>query len=338
MPLIANTLCQMLESEYPFWQAPLPFACISPAMSGKISACGGVGILRIAEHDNCNSLQEDINAYKKHHDRPAFCFSHRLPQHPQGGPADTFAAELLEQRWQLNHLIPNEGDHFLDLLDLVMSVKPRAVGFAQGLPDRETLALINQQNICTFAVCSNMLEALTADDFGCTVIVLQGPEAGGERSIFSNTLPVMQIPAQSLLQQARKVIPKPLVVWGDYSSAADMIAAIICGAESIMLDRAFLACPENGLDELNRQRAACANEYENTVSDQYTARPMRCLHNDFTRHPEELLTGNEALFAAAFARAKTYRPLPVSVSAITPPQSLPLYFQQLAEEIRQYIA
>lgn len=338
MPLIANPLCQMLGIQYPFWQAPLPFACISAEMSGKISAHGGLGILRIAEHDNCDSLSNDIAAYNKHHSHPAFCFSHRLPQHPQGEPADTFAVELLEQRYQLNNITPREGDHFLDLLDLVLAAQPRALGFAQGLPDRETLALISAQNICTFAICSNMLEALTADDFGCDVIVLQGAEAGGERSRFTNTLEPVSMPALSLLQQARKVIQKPLVVWGDYSAAPDMIAAIICGAQSIMLDRPFLACPENDLDDINRQRAACANEYDTTISDQYTVRPMRCLYTDFTRQPEELLIGNEALFAATFARKKQYRPLPVSVSAIAEPQSLVQYFQHMAEEIRQYIA
>ena len=314
MYLVTNALSEQLGSQYPFWQAPLPFDLISADMSGRISAQGAHGIIRIAAHDTRDSLTAKINAYRKHHAAPSFCFAHCLPQQPQGDKPDTFAAELLQ------------------------TARPRAIGFAQGLPDRETLSLIREQGIFTFAIVGNLLEALSADDFGVDALVLQGMEAGGERSAFSNDLPHVEQTALSLLQQVRAYSNKPLIVWGDLTGAADIVAAIISGAQAVMLDRPFLACAENALDDETRARVIHGSEYQSQISDQYTARPLRCLQHAFSDADEALLRGQENLFAAAFAQQPEARPLPVSISAIDDPQTLTHYLNHQAQHIRQMIA
>ena len=145
MHLVTNALSEQLGSQYPFWQAPLPFDLISADMSGRISAQGAHGIIRIAAHDTRDSLTAKIDAYRKHHAAPSFCFAHCLPQQPQGDKPDTFAAELLQTRLNTEPLTLQRGDHFLDLLDTAIAARPRAIGFAQGLPDRETLSLIRER-------------------------------------------------------------------------------------------------------------------------------------------------------------------------------------------------
>ena len=338
MYLVTNALSEQLGSQYPFWQAPLPFDLISADMSGRISAQGAHGIIRIAAHDTRDSLTAKIDAYRKHHAAPSFCFAHCLPQQPQGDKPDTFAAELLQTRLNTEPLTLQRGDHFLDLLDTAIAARPRAIGFAQGLPDRETLSLIREQGIFTFAIVGNLLEALSADDFGVDALVLQGMEAGGERSAFTNDLPHVEQTALSLLQQVRAYSNKPLIVWGDLTGAADVVAAIISGAQAVMLDRPFLACTENALDEASRARVIHGSEYQSQISAQYTARPLRCLPHAFSDAEEALLRGQENLFAAAFAQQPEARPLPVSISAIDDPQTLTHYLNQQAQLIRQMIA
>ena len=330
MYLVTNALSEQLGSQYPFWQAPLPFDLISADMSGRISAQGAHGIIRIAAHDTRDSLSAKTDAYRKHHAAPSFCFSHCLPQQPQGDKPDIFAAELLQTRLNTEPLTLQRGDHFLDLLDAAIAARPRAIGFAQGLPDRETLALIREQGIFTFAIVGNLLEALSADEFGVDALVLQGMEAGGERSAFTNDLPHVE--------QVRAYSAKPLIVWGDLTGAADVVAAIISGAQAVMLDRPFLACTENGLDEESRARVIHGSEYQSQISAQYTARPLRCLPHAFSDAEEELLRGQENLFAAAFAQQPEARPLPVAISAIDDPQTLTHFLNQQAQHIRQMIA
>ena len=64
MYLVTNALSEQLGSQYPFWQAPLPFDLISADMSGRISAQGAHGIIRIAAHDTRDSLTAKIDAYR----------------------------------------------------------------------------------------------------------------------------------------------------------------------------------------------------------------------------------------------------------------------------------
>ena len=123
MYLVTNALSEQLGSQYPFWQAPLPFDLISADMSGRISAQGAHGIIRIAAHDTRDSLTAKIDAYRKHHAAPSFCFAHCLPQQPQGDKPDTFAAELLQTRLNTEPLTLQRGDHFLDLLDTAIPAR-----------------------------------------------------------------------------------------------------------------------------------------------------------------------------------------------------------------------
>lgn len=342
MYLVTNALSERLGSLYPFWQAPLPFDLINAEMSGRISAQGAHGIIRIAAHDTRDSLELKTAAYRRHYVAPSYCFAHCLPQQPQGNKPDTFAAEILQNHYNSEPLILQRGDHFLDLLDTAIAAEPRAIGFAQGLPDRETLALIRERGILTFAIVGNLLEALSADDFGIDVLVLQGMEAGGERSAFTNDLPRVEQSAQSLLQQVRAYSKKPLVLWGDISSAADVVAAIISGAQAVMLDRPFLACSENDdLSPEQRERVINGSEYQSSISDLYTARPLRCLYQPFSDNDEEvrqLLRGQEDLFAATFAQRPEERPLPIAISAIEDPRNLTHFLNQQAQHIRQLIA
>ena len=338
MYLVSNALSERLGSQYPFWQAPLPFNLISAEMSGRIGAQGAHGIIRIAAHDTRDSLEAKTAAYRQHHAAPSYCFAHLLPHQPQGDKPDTAAAELLQTRLNSEPLALQRGDHFLDLLDTAIAAQPRAIGFAQGLPDRETLALIREQGILTFAIVGNLLEALSADDFGIDVLVLQGMEAGGERAAFTNDLPHVEQTALSLLQQVRAYSKKPLVLWGDLTGPADTVAAIISGAQAVMLDRPFLACAENGLEPDLRERAIHGSEYQSHISDQYTTRPMRCLHHRASAIDDAALRGQENLYAAAFAQQPEERPLPVAISAIDDPQNLTHYLNQQAQHIRQMIA
>ena len=338
MYLVHNALSQQLESQYPFWQAPLPFDLIDAEMSGRISAHGAHGIIRIAAHDTRDSLEAKTAAYRQHHAAPSYCFAHLLPHQPQGDKPDTAAAELLQTRLNSEPLALQRGDHFLDLLDTAIAAQPRAIGFAQGLPDRETLSLIREQNIFTFAIVGNLLEAISADDYGVDALVLQGMEAGGERSYFSNDLPRVEQSGLSLLQQVRKYSDKPLVLWGDFTDGADIVAAIISGAQAVMLDRPFLACAENGLEPDLRESAIHGSEYQSHISDQYTTRPMRCLHYRASAIDDAALRGQENLYAAAFAQQPEERPLPVAISAIDDPQNLTHYLNQQAQHIRQMIA
>lgn len=318
-----TVLSRKLNTSLPLWQAPLPFGIIPAETSAQISASGAIGILRIGETDNCNDLARTIEAYRKHHDAPSFCFTHRLPNHPHFNSNNPQLQQLTNQ-YHIPYPLP-EADHFLDLLELTIAATPKAIGFANGIPEKDTIDFIKSQNILTFAIVKNLLEALTAEDFGIDALVLQGSEAGGEQCGFDNDLPALELSALSLLQQVRTHTALPLILWSDYTHGADIVAAIIAGAQAVMLDRAFVQCGNHA--ELSQY-----NEYHSQINSHYTIRPMRYSINEHPIHLHNLNPAErEALCQAYFKQHPEKAPLAISSS----PNQLPTTLPELLTELQQ---
>ncbi len=303
----------LLNLEFPFWQAPLPFNLIGAEMAGKISALGALGMIRVAEYYHLDDLERETAAFKKQAPHPVYCFAHRLPQVQWGEALSNTAIKNVHNRFNRT-INQTHSASFTELLDFALEQQPRAIGFLHGLPDREVIEKIREVPVPTFAVVHSVLEALVADEFHIDIIVLQGLEAGGERAFFTNDLPQLPQPAMSLLQQVRPLVRKELVLWGDFSEGADVLAALLAGASAVMMDRPFLACAEAGLPESDRQRVIRASECESIISDAYTARPMRVLRDDFSVAGAEQA---EALYSQLHKK-----PLAVSLSPIKDPVDL----------------
>ncbi len=139
MTLLTNVLTESLNTNYPFWQAPLPFNLIRAQTAGQISAHGALGMIRIAAHDNVVKLKQIIDAYQTYHDRPCFCFAHHLPQMQSAAlfSYETFYNLANYLSWQVDEPDLPQPDHFLDLLETAIDANPRAIGFANGIPNKE---------------------------------------------------------------------------------------------------------------------------------------------------------------------------------------------------------
>lgn len=336
MALSATEINKKLNLTLPIWQAPLPFSIISADDSAAISNAGALGILRISEHSNRTTLSYELDRYTAQHDRPAVCFMHRLPQHSQPASLEGEAIQTLATQMDVPYPLP-QPDHFLDLLDTVIAASPRIIGFANGIPEKDTIEFIKSQDILTFAICHNVLEALTALDFGIESLVLQGIDAGGEHCQFENDLPELRQSALTLLQQVRPHTDKPLIVWGDYTHGADIVSALIAGAQGVMLDRAFAQCFIS--DDEREYLSHCA-EYHFSPNKQLTIRTMQYLPNPhFTPRNLSNLTpvAREAILTAYFNLRPEHRPLPLSITTNALPTTLPELLATLEKQINSLI-
>lgn len=313
MALPDNALTRRLNTPYPFWQAPLPFDLISPAYAGQISAQGAMGMLRVAPFATCRDLQTRIDAYTVHHDRPAFCFYHPLPQEVRMDAVPAWENESFFASLALTPVPPAQPDSFEDLLGTAIAANPRAIGFAHGLPDKDYIAALRGQDIFTFAVCTNAAEAVVAEILQVDAVVLQGIEAGGERSGFHNRLPAPELPASSLLQQVRRAVELPIVLWGDFADSADIVAAILCGAQSVMLDRPWLTCREAQLSPARQLALRETVEFGSTVSHTYTRHALRHLQQSAPLPGIDSIH-REALWHSYFLLHPEQRPLCVAPS------------------------
>lgn len=349
MTIWKNPLSEALNLRYPLWQAPLPFEVIGSGMSGKISSQSALGLLRVSSHETLASLEQKVQEFQRAVNEaqssgqsalqgkvcPNFCFAHPLPKAVTRLVRQDKAWEVLSDYFDTVLDTPAVPSSFHDLLDKALSYQPKVVGFMHGMPSAEVLAKVHERGAMSFVVCHNLVEALVADRLGVDVLVLQGIEAGGERCGFQNDLPRLEQPAWSLLQQVRRVSDKPLVVWGDFSTPFDMVMMLMAGAQGVMLDRWFIACKDNGLDENLREQAVEAHEWQSALTWQYTHAAMRCLKTSLTENPLKSALGEEALFELAFDASN--KPLPVSLSAIDDPVTLLHLLAQFQSAIQDYV-
>lgn len=339
MSLFHNHLNEKLKTEFPFWQAPLPFQLLNASFAGKLSAAGALGMIYISPSCTVQELQAMIRDYQEFHPQPSFCFTHPLPQLPQLVVQDSTSDPITGDHSPIPEA--QQPAHFLDLFDVVCNANPRAIGFANGIPDGETIRFINKQSIHTFAICHSVVEALAASSLDVSIIVLQGLEAGGERFQFSNQLNEVHQPALSLLQQVRALVKQPIVLWGDFTHGADIVAAMVSGAQGVMLDRPFVQCQESELSDGQYAQLANTTEKDSTLRHDLTFRMLRTLPFNFSyaqnNLPDPLLRAYRThLF---FAQHPEARPLCVALSACDQlPKNIPDLLSALTEQMQSLIS
>jgi NAD(P)H-dependent flavin oxidoreductase YrpB (nitropropane dioxygenase family) len=103
---------------------------------------------------------------------------------------------------------------------------------------------------------STVHEATRAADAGADLIVAQGTEGGGHVGLMGSIVLVPQV--------ARAVAPLPVVAAGGFADGAGLAAALMLGAEGVLLGTRFLATPEAPLPASYKQ-AICSSDGHDTL-------------------------------------------------------------------------
>jgi nitronate monooxygenase len=127
---------------------------------------------------------------------------------------------------------------------------------------------------------------------GSDIIMAQGAEAGGHRSVFNNNQNDQGIPligTMSLVPQIvdtlrkeinDKVIP-PVVAAGGISDGRGLVAALTLGASGVAIGTRFLVSKESGAFEGYKKRLLSAKESDTIVTKVFTGIPARVIYNRF---------------------------------------------------------
>ena len=103
---------------------------------------------------------------------------------------------------------------------------------------------------------STVHEAVRAAEAGADIIVAQGTEGGGHVGVMGTMVLVPQV--------VRAVAPVPVLAAGGIADGAGLAAALVLGAEGVLLGTRFLATPEAPLPESFKQ-AICASDGHDTL-------------------------------------------------------------------------
>jgi NAD(P)H-dependent flavin oxidoreductase YrpB (nitropropane dioxygenase family) len=143
-------------------------------------------------------------------------------------------------------------------IDAVLAARPAVFSTAWGRPDQQLAPLYRRARdigVRTMHMASSVHEARRAAEAGADAIVAQGTEGGGHVGLMGSLVLVPQV--------VRAVAPVPVLAAGGVADGSGLAAALMLGAEGVLLGTRFLATPEAPLPDSYKQ-AICQSDGHDT--------------------------------------------------------------------------
>jgi nitronate monooxygenase len=267
----------------PIVGAPLSGGPSTPALAAAVCQGGGLGFLA-AGYKTASDVAYDIAEVRRSTERPFgvnVFFPNRLVV--DDAAIDRYAERLTveAERYGVACGEPRWSDDDWDAkLALVARERPAVVSFAFGCPDAAVVAALRDEGIAVWCTVTSPAEATVATAAGVDALVVQGAEAGGHQSSFTDTddAPTALLP---LLQLVRCVTDVTLIAAGGIATGRAVVAAIAAGASAAQIGSALMLTPEAGTNDA--QRVAFAGDVSTALTRAFTGRRARGIVNRFMR-------------------------------------------------------
>jgi NAD(P)H-dependent flavin oxidoreductase YrpB (nitropropane dioxygenase family) len=144
-------------------------------------------------------------------------------------------------------------------MDAVLAARPTVFSTAWPWPDFDLAALFARAHASGARVMhmiSTVNEARRAAEAGADILVAQGSEGGGHVGLIGTLVLVPQV--------VRAVSPLPVLAAGGIADGAGLAAALMLGAEGVLLGTRFLATPEAPLPDAYKE-AICRSDGHDTL-------------------------------------------------------------------------
>ena len=275
----------------PIVLAPLAGGPATPELAAGVSNAGGLGFLA-AGYLSTAALGDQVDRAKALTSAPLgvnlFVPGSAAPAGAVADYAVALAAaagragvELGEPRFH--------DDEWPGKMAQLMADPVPVVSFTFGCPDPAVIRALQAVGSEAWVTVTTPADARQAVAAGAEVLVVQGSEAGGHRSSFTDD-PADDVSEEfgllSLIQLVRSQTSLPLVAAGGIGTGAGVAAVLSAGASAAQLGTAFLRCPEAGTSAV--QRAAVASATPTAMTRAFTGRLARGVRNRFmTEHEHE---------------------------------------------------
>ena len=268
----------------PIAGAPMAGGPSTPALAAAVSEAGGLGFLA-GGYLSARRVADDIAATRALTTGP-FGVNLFVPQ-----PSMATAAELERYREAVAPFAQRYGaepgsfrdddDGWADKLDVITDTAPEAVSFTFGCPAADVIARLKQRGVLTLVTVTSSAEAKVALAAGADALVVQGPEAGGHRSVFA---PDRRPPTQNLQDLLAEIagVGAPMIAAGGIDDAAAVRDALHRGAVAVQVGTALLLCEEAGTNVAHRAALTDPRFTDTVVTNCFSGRYARSLVNDFT--------------------------------------------------------
>jgi NAD(P)H-dependent flavin oxidoreductase YrpB (nitropropane dioxygenase family) len=146
-----------------------------------------------------------------------------------------------------------------EAIDAVLAARPPVFSSAWATPEFDLAPLFaraHEMGATVKHMVSTVDEACRAAEAGADLITAQGTEGGGHVGLMGTLVLVPQV--------VRAVAPLPVLAAGGIADGAGLAAALMLGADGVLLGTRFLATPEAPLPDSYKQ-AICASDGHDTV-------------------------------------------------------------------------
>jgi nitronate monooxygenase len=292
-----TALCERLGIEYPIVQSGMG-GVAGPDLVAEVCRAGGLGILAglNVPPDDLRKMIRHVRSLTK---RPfgVNLWLHkalRPPIDPTSVPEETLrGAQAVLDRFRARLGVPaappTRPGRAPDLVDAAVAVvldeRPPVFSAALGTPGPGLVADCHRRGIKVMAMVASVEDARTAAADGVDVIVAQGGEAGGHRSVDGKPASpeTTSLGIVVLLPQVVDVVRVPVVAAGGIADGRGLIAALALGASGVLLGTRFVATRESLAPEIYKKRLLESESGATTLTDVISGLWARALANTFTR-------------------------------------------------------
>ncbi len=152
------------------------------------------------------------------------------------------------------------------------------VSFTFGLPGPEVFDRLHESGTHVGVTVTTVAEAETAVAYGADFLVVQGPEAGGHRSVHDPSADPENTPLLQLLENI--TVDVPIVAAGGIMTPDDVETVLNHGASAAAVGTALLLSDEAGSNPLHRYMLQHDRSGATALTRAFSGRVSRSLVND----------------------------------------------------------
>lgn len=291
---LRTPLCDLLRIDYPIIQSGMGNVA-GPDLVAEVSRAGGLGVLA-GLNVPPDELRRRIRRVRELTDRPfgVNLWLHtelRPPIDPAAIPAETVGAvQAALNRFRERLGVPAKEARPTRLPDLIDAqfeaiLEERVPVWSIGLgdPGPAMVARCRDVGVTVMAMAARLDDAKALARSGVDVIVAQGSEAGGHRSTWVKTRTAEEagVGLVALVPQVVDAVSVPVVASGGIVDGRGLVAALVLGAQGVLLGTRFVATRESSAPEFYKRALLDRDASATVVTDTFTGLYARAIGNRY---------------------------------------------------------
>lgn len=280
---LRTPLCDLLGIRHPILLAGMAGGSTTPELVAAVSEAGGLGVFG-ATGMSVSALGAAVARARELTRAPVGVNVLVAPPTPPAGDGARLQELLVRYRREIG--LPDAPPDPpppatpLELVEAGLAAGASVVSVGLGDPG-VVVPAARRAGVPVVEMASTVADAVRMVAAGADVIVAQGSEAGGHRSLLDppGEGGVPLVGTMALVPQVVRAVGVPVAAAGGIMDGAGLVAALALGASGVQLGTRFLGTREAGVIPAYRERLRTARDTDTVITTAVSGRPARGLRN-----------------------------------------------------------